>query len=111
MFRLLANKIVGTIYNNCATTNITTASWVTLIVSMPIACTAIEIFNPSDAKLQLSIGAAGHETETGNLLPYTIQPGGSSGLLPVNLPNGKRLSVKAIDQTVSNDYFIINFFG
>lgn len=111
MFRLLANKIVGTVYNNCASTNITTSAWLTLVASMPLACTAIEIFNPSDAKLQLSTGAAGHETDTGSLLPYTIQPGGSSGLLPVNLPNGKRLSVTALDQNVVNDYFIINFFG
>jgi hypothetical protein len=76
-----------------------------------LAASGIEIFNPSDAKLQLSLGAAGHETDTGKLLPYTVLPGGSTGLLPAEIPNGARLSVKAIDQTMSNDYFVINFFG
>lgn len=111
MFRLLANKIVGTLYNNCASFNIATGSWLQLLTSIPLSCSAIEVFNPSDAKLQLSIGIPGHETDTGKLLLYTIPPGGSTGLLPFNLPNGSPLSVKAIDQAVTSDYFVINFFG
>lgn len=111
MFRLLANRVVGTIYLNCASTNIGTSSWVQLIAKMPVAAAAIEIFNPSDAKLQLSIGAIGQETSGNNLLAYTVLPGGSTGVLPFVLPNGSPLSVKAIDQAITNDYFIINFFG
>lgn len=111
MFRLLANKIVGTLYSNCASFNIATGSWLQLLTSIPVSCSAIEIFNPSGSKLQLSIGAVGHETDTGKLLLYTVLPGGSSGLLPFNLPNGTPLSVKAIDTAVTSDYLVINFFG
>lgn len=111
MFRLLANKIVGTVYLNCAVTNITTSGWVTLLAKIPVSCSGVEIFNPSGAKLQLSIGAAGHETDAANLLTYTVLPGGSTGVLPMNLPNGTRLSVQALDQNITTDYLVLNFFG
>lgn len=110
-FRMLARKIIGTVFNNCAVTNIGTGAWVQLLASIPLAASAIEIFNPSDAKLQISLGAAGHETDAGKLITYTVLPGGSTGILPAEIPSGARLSVKAIDQAMINDYFIINFFG
>ncbi len=111
MFHLLARKPVGTIYLNCASTNITTSAWVQLIASIPLAATGIEIFNPSDAKIQLSFGPAGSETLAQYLVPYTIIPGGSTGVLPVEVPCKTRLSVQAIDQNVTGDYFVINFFA
>ncbi len=111
MFRLLANKIVGTLYSNNASFNIATGSWLQLLANIPLSCSAVEVNNPSGSILQLSIGAAGHETDTGKLLLYTIPPGGSSGVIPFNLPNGSPLSIKAIDVAVTSGYTIINFFG
>lgn len=109
MFRLLARTLIGTLYNNCASTSIGTGSWVELLSSLPVACSAIEIFNPSDAKVQISIGAAADEAN--HILPYTVLPGGSSGLIPAEIARGKRISAKAIDQAIASDYFVINFFG
>jgi len=111
MRQLLSTKPVGTLYNNCASNNIATGSWLQLLSSIPVAASAIEVFNPSGSILQLSIGAAGHETDTGKLFLYTIQPGGSTGLLPFEIPNSKPLSVKAVDAAVSDGYLVINFFG
>lgn len=110
-FRILARKIVGTVYLNCASTNIVTGAWVQLLASIPVSAAAMEVFNPSDAKVQISLGPAGSETLSKYLIPYTVIPGGSTGILPAEIPNGARLSVQAIDQAITNDYFIINFFG
>lgn len=111
MRQLLATRIVGTLYNNCASSNIATGSWLQLHASIPVAASAIEVFNPSGSILQFSTGAVGHETETGRLMLYTVLPGGSSGLLPFEMPNGKPLSVKAIDAAVADGYLVVNFFG
>lgn len=111
MFRLLANKIVGTLYSNNASFNINTGSWLQLLSNIPLSCSAIEVSNPSGSSLQFSIGVPGHEADAGKLLLYTVLPGGSSGLIPFNLPNGVPLSVKAIDAAVTDGYTIVNFFA
>lgn len=111
MFRLLANKIIGTLYSNNSSFNIPTGSWLRLLTAIPLSCSAVEINNPSGSILQFSIGTVGHESDTGKLLLYTVPPGGSSGVIPFNLPNGSPLSVQALDTAVTSGYLIINFFG
>lgn len=110
-FRILAKQAQYTAFLNMTVIPVTTAAWVQIVASLPYACTAMEIFNPSAATMKISKGAAGQETTGNNLIPYSILPGGSSILLPINLPSLSRISLEAVDQTASSGYFILNFFG
>jgi len=97
------------LYQSLATTNILTASWTQFVASLGWSCCAVEVFNPSPATIQLSTGTAGNESTA--IVPYTILPGGSSILLPLEIKSGTRLSLKAVDQIANTGYFIMNFFG
>lgn len=110
-YRILAKQAVATVAFNMANTPITQAAWVQILASLPQACTAVEIFNGSPASMKFSHGAIGSESAAGSLIPYTILPGGSSILLPVNIPVLSPISVEAIDQTAATGYLTMNFFG
>lgn len=92
---------------NMANTNVTTAAWVTVISKLNAGASAIEIFNPSAATMQIATGAAGSEVA----LPYAILPGGSSFPIPLPVGNLQRISVKAVDQTASSGLLTMNCFG
>lgn len=109
MFRLLSRAPVTTATLDTSSTNITTAAWVQLVASLPKACSSVEIFNPSGATLIVSTGAA--SAEDASIVPYTIVPGGSSILLPLEIAKGSRVSLKSIDQTANSGLFVMNFFG
>jgi hypothetical protein len=106
-FRLLASSAVATVAVNAATTNITTSAWAQIVAAMPKACTAVEVYNPSGSTLQIAVGGAGSEVA----LPYTIIPGGETTPIPLEIAKGARVTLKAIDTTVSTGYITINFFG
>lgn len=109
MFRILAHRPYGSFWLNMSVTNITTSGWVQISASLPGSCSALEVFNPSASLLQISTGKSGQESS--NIIPYTILPGGSSILLPIELKVGSRLSAQAVDQTASSGYLTFNVFG
>lgn len=106
---LLAKVPAVTVRNDMTGNPITTAAWATLVAAVGKACTAVEIFNPSGSTIQLSLGAAGQELTA--LIPYTVLPGGSSILLPIEISSGKRISAKAVDQNATTGIFTMNLFG
>jgi hypothetical protein len=110
-FRILAHRPYGTIPNNLTTNPINVGTWTVLSAALPWPACAIEIFNPSGSTIQISTGVAGQESNPNNLIPYTILPGGSSILLPIELKKGIRLSASAIDMAATAGYFTMNFFG
>lgn len=89
-------------------TNIPTGSYVTLLAKTLNAhpCSAIEIFNPSGSPMIIAYGDAGSEV----VIPYTILPGGTTGLLAAEIPRGSRIALKAYDAAVTSGRFILNQF-
>jgi hypothetical protein len=108
-FRLLAQVPVATVANNMTTNPIDTGAWTQLLASLPRACCAVEISNNSGSTIQISTGAAGQEAA--NAIPYTVLPGGSPILLPIEIMKGARISAKAVDADATSGYFTMNFFG
>ena len=111
MGRPLTIKPVATIFILASSTPITTAAWSVLSASIPKAASYMEIFNSTGSTFSLSKGAPGSETLLDNLLPYTVLQGGSSDLIPLEISNGKPLSLKALDQTANTGIIVINLFA
>jgi hypothetical protein len=106
---LAIRKPVQTAYLNTGSTNITTSAWVTLLAAASnlVAASAVEIFNPSGSTLIIALGAAGSEVA----IPYTIIPGGTVVVLAMEIPAKTRVSVKAVDTTVSSGYMVFNEYA
>lgn len=109
--RIRATKPVGTYILNAASTSISTGSYTVVTTSVTKAGSAVEIFNSTGATLIVSQGTAGHETDAGKTLPYTILQGGSSMMLPMEISNGKPLTVKSLDNAASAGILVFNVFG
>lgn len=82
--------------NDYTSTAVDTSTWVQLIASTAAAVTCIEVFDSCGQTLQLGTGAAASETRK-----LIIPPGGLSGCVPLAIPAGTRVSVKAISATCS----------
>lgn len=89
-------------------TNITTSGFATLLAKLSNShpCSAIEIFNPSGSPMIIALGDAGSEVA----IPYTILPGGTTGLIAWEIAKSVRISLKAYDAAVTSGRFILNQF-
>jgi hypothetical protein len=106
----ISEQAVGTITLNAANAGISAdGTWLQITDSVPKAATLVEIFNSTGSSIAISQGAVG--SENANVLPYTILPGGSSFLVPLNIQSGKPFSVAAIDQASSTGVLILNLLG
>lgn len=113
---LLAQLPYAKLRVDLTSSTITTAAWTELVASLDKPCTAVQIYYTGIGILRLSKGAAGQETAVPqtnkpNELPLYIVPGGESHMVPLELAQGSRLSVRALDQNVSVGELVINFFG
>lgn len=102
-------KAVATAVLNAAANSISTGAWTQALALVPKAATHVEIFNSTGATLLLSQGTPG--TESANLLPYTIMPGGSGFLVPLAISAGKPLTVKAVDTGSTAGVLVMNLLG
>lgn len=109
MRNLLATKPYHKLRCDIVANPITTAAWLALSTAVPKGCTAIQVYYTGEALLKLSIGDMG--AEDAGELPLYIVPGGEGEMVPVEIPAGKRLSVKAVDQNTSSGELVFNFFG
>lgn len=108
-FRLLARKPVGKVRLDTSSTNITTSAWTTITETIPAGTTAIEIFNSSSSVIKLSTGTAGNEDASE--LNFYVLPGGTEGLIPIELSKNARLAGKAVDTSATVGQIVINFYG
>ncbi len=111
--RILATKPVGT-YTKVtvdASSTITTSGWTVVSTAVSNGGSAVEIFNSTGCTLQVSQGTAGNETLAANLLPYTIPPGGSAFMLPMQIRAAAPLTVKSLDATSGDGILVMNVFG
>lgn len=77
-------------------TPVGTASPVPLITSLPSNCSEIDVFDSSGQTFELMQGAAGSETRV-----RLIYPGGT-GRVPQWLPQGARISLRALSAAASS---------
>lgn len=82
--------------NVYSVTNVTSGAWVELIASTPAEIQAITLFDSSGRTLELGLGAAASETRL-----MIVPPGGIDGIIPILIPVGSRLSIRAISATAS----------
>jgi hypothetical protein len=94
--------IVQRIANAYASTNVTTSAYVELDAALDENSRYAEIFDSSGSLLKLAIGAAGSEVDILDIIP------GGNGLVPLKLPKGARLAIKAVDASATTGRLNIN---
>lgn len=82
--------------NAYASVNVTTGAWVQLIASTAATCNALAVFDSSGQTLELGTGAALSETRK-----LIIPPGGVDGMVPLLIPAGTRVSIRAVSGTAN----------
>lgn len=82
--------------NAYASTNVTTGAWVQLIESTSKDVNVLFLFDSSGQTLELGVGKAGGEARV-----LIIPPGGIDGQVPLHIPSGSRVAVRAISATAS----------
>jgi hypothetical protein len=89
-----------------SSTNVTTGAWTQLLASVgATAIKEIEIFDSSGEILELGLGAAGSEASSSFIIP------GGNGRIPLQIPAGTRLSIKAVSATVNSGEIVVNLYG
>lgn len=87
------------------------AAWVQILTAAnnKVACSGIEIFNPTGSTILLALGAPGSEVA----IPYSILPGGTTGFLSMEIASGKAISMKTVDAagTGAVGIILLNQFG
>lgn len=77
--------------NAYASVNVTTGAWVQLIASTAAEISGITLFDSCGQTLELGTGAAASETRK-----LIIPPGGIDGVVPITIPAGTRVAVRAV---------------
>ena len=85
-------------------TAVTTSAWTVLDTALNDHVSYVEIFDSSGEALYLGYGAAGAEQNA-----IVVFPGGN-GRIPLNLPAGVRIALKAFDTNTSAGTFIMNCY-
>lgn len=86
-------------------TPVTTSAYVTLVASMSGVAKMVQIFDSSGRALVLAFGAAASEVDQ-----IYIEPGGN-GPMPLDIPAGTRLSIKAVDASATQGQLLVSFLG
>ena len=93
------------IYNQYLSSPVTTSAYVQLVASTASVSNMIEIFDSSGQSMILGVGAAGSEV----IQLYTL-PGGN-GQVPLLIPAGSRVAIKALTANATSGYITINFYS
>lgn len=92
--------------NDYSSVNVTTGAWVQLIASTAGDCHTLYLFDSSGQTLELGSGAMSSESRI-----LIIPPGGLDGAVPLYIPTGTRLSLRAISGTASVGEIDVTLLG
>lgn len=98
-------SVITTVRNDYSSVNVTTGAWVQLVASLGATVNAFEIFDSSGQTLELGTGAAASEVRL-----ILVYPGGN-GQVPVTIPSGTRLSIRAVSATANSGELDINLYS
>lgn len=90
--------------NDYTSVSVTTAAFVQLVASTTSATNMVEVFDSSGQTMALAVGAAASE-----VIQFYIFPGGN-GQVPLSIPAGSRVSIKAISATANVGEIDVNFY-
>ena len=93
------------VYNIYGSTPVTTSAYVQLVASTSSVTNMIEIFDSSGQSMIIGVGASGSEV----VQLYTL-PGGN-GQVPLAIPAGSRVAIKALTASATSGYLTINFYS
>lgn len=91
-------------FNDYTATNVTTAAYVQLIASTTSTTNLVEVFDSSGQTMILAVGGSGSEVDQ-----FFIFPGGN-GDVPLAIPAGSRISIKAKTATANVGYIALNLY-
>jgi len=97
-------KANAPVYNNYASTSVTTGAYVQIVASTTSATQMLSIFDSSGQAMILAVGTAGSEVDQ-----VYIPPGG--GDFSLNIPASSRVSLKALTADATSGYILVNFLG
>lgn len=83
--------------------SVTTGAWVQLVASLSNDVNEIQIFDSSGQTMELGVGGSGSEARQ-----ILIFPGGN-GPVPIFIPSGSRVSVRAVSATAAVGELSINY--
>ena len=99
------SKSNAPVYNIYSSSPVTTTTYVQLVASTTSATNMIEIFDSSGQSMIIGVGASGSEV----VQLYTL-PGGN-GQVPLAIPAGSRVAIKALTASATAGYLTINFYS
>lgn len=100
------HSYVTSVRNDYTGTPVTTGAWVQLIASTPSAASALLVFDSSGSTLEIGTGGAGVETRV-----LLVTPGGPDALVPITVPSGTRVSIRAVSADATAGEFDANFLN
>ncbi len=90
---------INSIRLDYSVTNVTNGAWVQLIASVGAgAIHSVTLFDGGGFAMELGIGAAAAEVRA-----LLIPPGGFNGVIPLQIPAGSRLSIRAVGAALVNE--------
>lgn len=96
---------VAQITNNYSSVNVTTSAWTQLVASTSQSIKKLEIFDSSGQTLQIGVGAAGSEVSQIYIIP------GGNGVISIGIPQGSRISIKAVSANATAGNLYINAYN
>lgn len=90
--------------NDYSSTPVTSAAYVQLIASTTSAANLVEIFDSSGVALLFAVGAPASEIDQ-----FYITPGGN-GQVPLAIPAGSRISIKAASTSATVGFITVNLY-
>lgn len=85
--------------------NVGTSAYVEITPSTPISCSKLELTDSSGKMVIVAKGLAGSEVDLG------VCPVSGSIVIPIYLPPGTRLSLKAIDASATTGFNAVSLIG
>lgn len=100
-----ARSVVTRARNDYSSSSVTTAAYTELVAALSADVSMLEVFDSSGQTMVLAIGGAGSEVDQVYIMP------GGQGQVPLSIPSGSRVSVKAVSATANAGEISINFYS
>lgn len=98
---------ITSVRNDYGSVNVTTGAWVQLIAATSAIINGFLLFDSSGQTLELGTGAAAAETRK-----LLVTPGGfGGGLVPLAIPAGTRVSIRAVSANATSGEISATFFS
>lgn len=94
-----------TIFHDYSGTTVGTSNWVQLDSALNSTTGFAEIFDSSGQLMELGQGPSGSESRIAFIMP------GGNGHVPLFLPQGMRLAVRAVDASAATGFLAVNLWG